>query len=144
MPTDDPETAAIIHGWQEYWRVYEKFAADPSGFTDFTETQYVTTGEESDLILDRIATLRHRNLKVEGAQRFRDVSVDEIRETLDGLRTTGVSYCADNSERRLIDAATGEVVPRKGGDTYRETASMVEGLDGIWRVASMENEESSC
>ena len=58
LPTEDPESAAIIEGWQAYQRVYEKFASDPFGYTDFTETQYVTTGHEATTVMERIQALR--------------------------------------------------------------------------------------
>ncbi len=83
LPTDDAESAAIIEGWRAYWRVFEKFAADPS-LTDLTETQRVTTGEEADAVLVVLANGRERNVKSVGVQQFRAVELSPTRQTVAG------------------------------------------------------------
>lgn len=142
LPTGDAESAAIIEGWQAYWRVFEKFAADPS-LTDLTETQHVTTGEEADAILVGLAHGRERNVKSVGTQQFRAVQLSPTRQTAAG-READISYCADLSAVRLVDAETGAPVERGGSDTFHETATMREGVDGTWRVAQIRNEEATC
>ncbi len=141
LPTGDPETAAIIKGWQEYWRVYEKFAADPLGSKDLTETQYVTTGRQSTIILDAIASFRESRLRSEGGRLVRDVSVGQITETAEGA-TAVVEYCVDAEQLRVFNIDTGEQVPRSG--TYSESASMLQGPDGTWRVELIQNEKAKC
>lgn len=137
LPTEDPETAAIIKGWQEYWRVYEKFAADPLGSKDLTETQYVTTGEESTGIVEDIESLREERLRTEGGLAFRDVSVE-----IDATDVADVSYCVDLTGYRVFEIDSGERVPRDVQMT--ETATMQKGQDGVWRVAKIRNKEAQC
>lgn len=143
LPTDDPEKAAVIAGWQEYWRVYEKYAADPT-LTDLTETQYVTTGEAANVILDSLRASREKNLKFVGPQQFRDVSVGAISEDAAGDRTAVISYCADNSQRQRLDATTGKPAAVDVPDTFTEQATLKEGADAKWRVAVIRNQEAKC
>ena len=142
LPTEDPETAAIIEGWQEYQRVYEKFAMDPFGYTDFTETQYVAVDPEASTILNRIQALRERNLEFLGGSVFRNVEVGAFGSDPDGLRTAVLEYCADMNQASLRNRETEEIVERSG--TYLERALMVEGPDGVWRVSDFEVEEATC
>ncbi len=136
LPTADAESAAIIEGWQAYWRVYEKFVAVPS-LTDLTETQYVTTGEASNQVLDLIRQSRDEGLRSEGGFVFRDVRVSRS-----GSDEAEVNYCMDLSRLRVVKTATGEVLPRSG--TLSERAAMERGVDGKWRVARLSNEEAAC
>lgn len=139
LPTEDPETAAIIKGWQEYWRVYEKYAADPRGDLDLTETQYVTTGEESTLILERLAHLKKEGLRSEGGIIFRDVVVS----MQGGTPTTAlVTYCADVSQLKVTDLDTNEPFERTG--TLAEEVLMEQGKDGVWRASRVRNEANTC
>ena len=142
LPTEDPESAAIIEGWQEYQRVYEKFAKDPNGYSDFTETQYVTVDPESVTVLDRIQALREQNLAVVGGSAYRGFEVGAISTTVEGLQTAVLTYCLDLNQFQLRDLTSGEFV--QNGGTYRETAVMVEGQDGVWRVADVLSEAAAC
>lgn len=141
LPTTDPVEAAVIHGWQEYWRVYEKFAADPLGLTDQTETQYVTTGRQSTYVLDSLDSLKRMKVRSEGGLLFRDVAVGEA-EVIGGETVRQITYCLDTTELRVINIETGERVAR--ADTYRETATMVKGPDGTWRVEMIANRKVTC
>ncbi len=136
LPTGDPESAAIIEGWQAYWRVYEKFAADPS-LTDLTETQYVTTGEEANGILEAIAEVRDAGLRSEGGVVFRDFVV-----TVTGEGEAKLDYCVDLAWLRVVRIDNGEPFPRSG--TFVEHARMERGVDNVWRVAQIRNEEIQC
>lgn len=139
LPTESPENAAIIAGWQEYWRVYEKFAADPNGYTDFTETQYVTTDEESVVILDSIAGLRELGVRVVGGSVFRDVSVEVLEKDI-----AEIAYCSDTTQVDVRYIDSGETFERDVADSYLETATMWKGDDDIWRVAKIRNEAAPC
>ena len=141
LPTEDPETAAIIKGWQEYWRVYEKFAADPLGSKDLTETQYVTTGEEATLILDKLAALREERLRVQGGVVFRAVEVEKGLSSSEP-RTAQLSYCLDRSHMQIMKIDSDERVPAEG--TLAETALLVLMPDGSWRVSQITNEIKTC
>lgn len=139
LPTEDPVKAAIIAGWQEYWRVYEMFAADPAGFTDFTETQYVTTGEASSMILQSLGNLKDKGLRSEGGREFHDVTV----EIVEGEPSAGiVRYCARLEGLRVFDVATGERLPRSGA--LSEEMTLQEMPDGSWRVSTIRNETAQC
>lgn len=139
LPTESAEEAAIIAGWQEYWRVFEKFAADPNGFTDFTETQYVTTDEESVGILESISSMRERGVRMVGGSVFRDVSIEVLEEGV-----AEVVYCADTTQMDVRHVESDEPYQPDVADSYRETATMWEGKDGTWRVAKIRNEAASC
>lgn len=139
LPTESAEEAAIIAGWQEYWRVYGKFMADPNGFTDFSETQYVTTGEQSNTILDVIGFMRDNDLKGLGGSLFRDVSVKVMSDGVAEVR-----YCSDTRNIDVRHADTNEVYEREVADTLAETATMHRGEDGVWRVAKIRNKEFKC
>lgn len=141
LPTADSEEAAVIHGWQEYWRVYEKFAADPVGFSDLTETQYVTTGDEATVILQMIDGLREDRLRVDGGFVFRDVSL-EMGPSTATPRTALLTYCLDRSTLRVFDIDSGEQIPNEG--TLKERTTMELLPDGVWRVAKITNEMSPC
>lgn len=141
LPTQDPEIAAIIAGWQEYWRVYEKFAADPLTLTDLTETQYVTTGRQASIVHTSIASYREKRLRGDGGRVFRDVVVGNITK-VGSARQATITYCADGAQLRVFDIDTNTLLPRSG--TYRETAIMEEGPDGLWRVELLENVEAQC
>lgn len=142
LPTEDPETAAIIEGWQEYQRVYEKFAMDPFGYTDFTETQYVTTGHESTGILERIEALREENLALVGGLRYSDLQIGEFTNNSEGLRSTVLSYCLDINELQVRDLESGELVERSG--RFAEQAFMTRGHDGTWRVEGLNTLDETC
>ena len=139
LPTDDAESAAIIEGWQAYWRVYEKFSADPS-LTDLTETQYVTTGEEANLVLDRISLLKDAGLVNRGGLVFRNIEVVRASDEVPAQAT--LTYCVDINSLVVIDEDTGKQVDRSG--TWREHATLERGEDGVWRVAQIRNEEATC
>ncbi|SHJ61968.1 hypothetical protein SAMN02745244_02900 [Tessaracoccus bendigoensis DSM 12906] len=141
LPTEDPEEAAIIAGWREYWRVYELFAADPLGDRDPTETQYVTTGEESRIILDRIARLREERIRSEGGFTFRDIVVDPGDKEATP-RIAYISYCVDRAHLRLVRIDTGELVPAEG--TLQERTELQLMLNGQWIVAQVRNEIAEC
>lgn len=142
LPTEDPELAAIVGGWQAYQRVYEKFASDPFGFTDFTETQYVTTGFEGTGILERIEMLREENLALAGGMRFSDLEFGEYRYNSEGARSVVMSYCFDIDELEVRDLSSGELVERSG--RFVEEAFMTEGRDGIWRVEGLRTLDETC
>lgn len=145
LPTEDPESAAIIAGWQEYQRVLRKFSADPQGFTDFSETQYVTTGEKANGILDEIEGYREQGLRILGDFRYDNVEVGEAALADHGSREAVVSYCVDRAAMKVVDYegrenATDHLTPR-----YPESATLVEGADGTWRVALVRNDqEATC
>ncbi|QNP54687.1 hypothetical protein [Tessaracoccus defluvii] len=142
LPTGDPESAAIVAGWQEYFRVYEKYAADPLGYSDFSELMYVTTGDEANEVLDGIAHLREEDLRVEGGLQIRDVSVSTPVPDDLGIRTATVKFCSDSSRVRLFRISTGERVLVER--TLLEAFTMEEGADGKWRVAKVRNQAASC
>lgn len=135
LPTEDAESAAIIAGWQEYQRVYEKFAKAPNKYTDYTETQYVTTGHESIGFFDKIDALRDRGLELVGRRAFRDLSVSKTVSEPDGTSTAVLTYCLDLDALEVRDVSTGELVER--GGVYEEVAYMRQGLDGVWRVEGL-------
>lgn len=138
LPTDDPEKAAVIAGWQEYWRVYEKYAADPS-LKDLTETQYVTTGAEANEVLDMISDLRRQGLRSEGGRVFSNVTVSPESGT---PRRAAVKYCVSVDSLILIEISTGQRVPRTG--QYLEVAVLENMKDGTWRVSHVSNEDAQC
>jgi hypothetical protein len=140
--TESPDQAAIRAAWMEYWRVYEKFAADPS-LTDWTETQYVTTEEEAALIIQALGELRDNGWKSLGGRVFRDVVVTEVPNQQEA-GTAEISYCLDRSGVSLLDAETGTAVTVDVPPTFLETATLRVGLDGKWRVAMIRNEPAAC
>ena len=140
--TESPEQAAIRAAWMEYWRVYEKFAADPS-LSDLTETQQVTTGEAQNVILDAIGQLRDDNTAFLGGWQFRDVIVAVPSDGGSGEPTSELTYCVDRSRMRLENTETG-VVSEQSLPSLRETALMKQGKDGRWRLAERRNQEEAC
>lgn len=141
LPTEDPETAAIIEGWQEYHRVLRKFSADPRGFTDFSETQLVTTGQKSTGILDQIEGYRNEGVKVLGDFRYDQLEVQEPVQGPDGLMSAQLSYCVDRSGMRVVDYEGVEMPMDHLSPTYPETALLIQGLDAVWRVAEVRNDQ---
>ena len=144
LPTEDPETAAIIEGWQEYQRVVEKFSKDPDGYTDteLVETQEVTWGVELRTVINRILALRENDLEYLGGTAFRDIAVGEYGADSEGLRTVTLTYCLDVSRAQLRNTLTDDVIDREG--TFIEEALMTEGPDGIWRVTELRAESATC
>ncbi|MBB1484263.1 hypothetical protein H5392_10375 [Tessaracoccus sp. MC1865] len=144
LPTEDAESAAIIAGWQEYQRVLAKYLADPEGYTDFSETQYVTTGDQSNHILRNVEIYRENEIRNLGGLVFESLSVGEIQD-FPSVRRGELTYCVDRSavEIRKYD---GDPYPTAGlSPRYVETATMEEGQDGVWRVALIENDqEEAC
>ncbi|MBB1508230.1 hypothetical protein [Tessaracoccus sp. MC1756] len=141
LPTEDAESAAIIAGWQEYQRVVAKFSADPLGFSDFTETQNVTTGNEKVVVLDMLAGYREEQLKVIGRFAFDDVVVSPVEANAEGLREVSLSYCVDRSNMQVL---TYDGVARDTSEltaTFPETATLVEGADAVWRVSKIRNSQ---
>ena len=142
LPTGDPESAAIIAGWQEYFRVLDKFAADPFGYTDFSETQYVSTGDAANLIIEQIEGMRRLRLRSEGGFVFRDLSVTPSDPGPENATRAILEYCVDFGHLQVYNLDTGERLPRSG--TYQETATMEQGKDTKWRLANIYNTEASC
>ncbi|GAA4894021.1 hypothetical protein GCM10025789_09030 [Tessaracoccus lubricantis] len=142
LPTEDPESAAIVAGWQEYQRVYEKFAMAPNEYSDFTETQYVTTGHESVVILDRIAGFRENGLELVGGVAFHDLAVGPPTDEPDGTSTATIEYCLDLNQLQVRDVATGDLVARSG--RFEEVAYMRQGLDDVWRVEGITSSDEEC
>lgn len=144
MPTEDPETAAIIAGWQEYLRVYEKFAADPVTPVDVAQVQWVTTGTETSAFLGSLDKGRERRIKLVGPQQFRAVTVGTVTPSADGAKQSVISYCVDSSRVQLINIDTNQQVQRTTSPTFLESATMERGADGVWRVGGISNREASC
>ena len=146
LPTEDPESAAIIAGWQRYLEVYDKFAADPLTPTDWTETQLVTTGEEQTGILDSLQLRREARLLDQGGTVYRAVKISQpAKAGPDGLRTAVLTYCVDVSNSVLVNADTGKVFERPvDTTTYLETTTLIEAKDDDWRVATIRNKEATC
>ena len=142
LPTGDPESAAIIAGWQEYQRVSDKFTADPFGYTDFSETQNVSTGDEANSIIRDVEVFRQRRHRTDGGMVFRDVTLIGVAPGPSGVREATLTYCIDVNALRVFHIDTGEPIERSG--TYFETTTMQEGKDGKWRVSLMRNEEVPC
>ena len=142
LPTEDPVSAAIIHGWQEYPRVYEKFATAPNAYSDLSETQHVTWGHESTVILDRIDALRDQGLELVGGRRFSDMQLGQISSNAEGLRAVQLTYCLDISQMQVREVESGELVERSGA--YKENAWLVEGPDGLWRVEGLNTLDEPC
>jgi len=139
LPTTSADNAAIIEGWQEYWRVYAKFTSAPNDYTDFSEVSYVTTDERGRIFLNVLTYMRENDLKNVGGHVFRDVRVEVVDEGVAEVR-----YCLDT---RLVDvrhADTDEPFENGVADTYDETATLHLGKDGIWRVAKIRDEEMKC
>ncbi len=139
--TETAEQAEIRAAWMEYWRVYEKFAADPSQ-PDWTETQGVTTGEEAALIVQSLGNLKDRGWRSLGGRQFRDIVVGQPEDGPPGQVT--ITYCLDRSQVELVDARTGERIELELSLTYAETTTLELGDDGRWRVAMIRNEPKAC
>jgi len=126
----------------EYWRVYERFAADPE-LSDLSETQQVTTGEAQNVILEAIGSLRDEGRAFMGGWQFRDVKVSEPEASVSGAMESRVSYCVDRGEMVFRDIDSGDVEVSELPNLV-ETAVMVQGPDGTWRLAQRRNETSTC
>lgn len=134
------DRAAVRAGWLEYWRVYDKFTRDPT-LTDLSETQYVTTGEMSSVIVRAIRTYREQGLRSAGGIRFSKISVGTPTAG-DSARSAIITYCTDNAEYKVYKDGKPFDVEKF---VLRETATMLEGEDGKWRVAQIRNErDPSC
>ena len=139
--TESAEQAAIRAAWMEYWRVYEKFAADPS-LTDLTELQNLTDGEESSAVMSSIQSLREAGRFTKGGWQFREVVVEH---PIDGRgEQAKVSYCLDRSRLVIADIATDLPISGPQPGNLMETATLEQGPDGMWRVALRRNQESTC
>ena len=53
-----------------------------------------------------------------------------------------LDYCVDLASLRVVRIDTGEPFPRSG--TFVEHALMERGVDNVWRVAQVRNEETAC
>jgi len=127
----------------EYWRVYEKYTADPT-LSDLTETQLVTTGEHQNVILDIIRQLREQKIRSVGGMKFKGVSVTAPVSASDELRRGRVEYCLDRTSLVIENFETGERRAAPGAPTFIEEVTLVEGRDGRWRVAEIRNREAPC
>lgn len=141
--TESAEQAAIRAAWMEYWRIHHKFTSDPS-YSDLTETQLITTGEQQNVILDSIGSLREMELRSLGGLQFRDVVVNPPSATGDAPRTSLVEYCVDRQKLILENYSTGEKLAAPGAPTFLEQTTLEEGLDGRWRVSMIRNQEAAC
>ncbi|MFD0865022.1 hypothetical protein ACFQ06_04265 [Tessaracoccus lubricantis] len=141
LPTEDAASSALIAGWQDYLRVLEKYSADPMGFTDFTETQNVTTGNEKVIILDLLSAYREEKVRVIGNFAFRDVEIGTIQLNAEGLRQATLEYCVDRSNMEVVSYEGTQQDTSGLTPTYPETTTLVEGADGVWRVAQVRNDQ---
>ena len=142
LPTGDPESAAIIAGWQDYQGVFKKFSADPFGYTDFSETQYVSTGDAANLIIMQVELMRRDRVRSEGGFVFRDLTLVAPESGTDAVLQARLEYCVDVSGLKLFYIDTGEQLPRSG--TFLETAIMEQGKDARWRVFRLHNIKQPC
>lgn len=144
-PDQSDEQRAIREGWEAYKRVLEKYARDPD-LTDWTETQYVTTGEESFNVIESIAYLRDENLMLVGDTVYTEVIVGERETTSEGRAIATVTSCLDPtaSERYVVDIDTGEKAEMQLTQTLLETVTMELGADDVWRAALVRNEGRTC
>lgn len=117
--------------------MYEKFASDPHGYTDFTETQLVTTGEESTVIIEMLQGLRNKNLRSGGGKKFVNVEIGSPQDQ-DGTRSSVVTYCIDNTHQVVYDQ-TGTPLNREPIH-LKETTTLVEVRTGDWRVSMIRNQ----
>ena len=136
------EQAAIRQGWEAYNHTLDKFLRDPS-LTDLTETQYVTTGEEQNRIMDEIALTREANIHIGGHQLFRDVTFGEVVE-IDGVRQATISYCFDPAHQVVFDSANNQPVADSGAETFLVHDRMMLRPDSSWRVAEHRTEDVRC
>ena len=139
--TESAEQAAIRAAWMEYWRVFERYAQDPK-LDDFTELQNLVDGEESSVSMQSIRGLREAGRRPEGGFQFRNVVVDSPASAVSG-RTATVEYCLDRSRLSMVDVETG-TASSDPLPNLSETATLLEGADGVWRVAQIRNDESTC
>lgn len=140
--TESAEQAAVRAAWMEYWRVYEKYAADPS-LADLSETQQVTTGEAQNVILEAIGTLRDEDRAFLGGWNFRDVVITQPTESPTGDRAARLNYCVDRSAMVFEDTTSGARSERSMPN-LKETSVLVQGPDGRWRLAQRRNEAQDC
>lgn len=141
--TESPEQAAIRAAWMRYWEVYDKFAADP-GLEDVTETQLVTTGEESVVIRQSLQQLRADGLQSLGGWEFRDVEILPPTPDASGVTSAEISYCVDRQSLQLVHSASGEPALAEPLPNLDEVAVLEKGEDGVWRVSQRRNQEASC
>lgn len=141
--TESSEQAAVRAAWMEYWDVYQTFAADP-WLPDWSETQRITTGDQSTLIVQELGLLKDNGVRLIGGLQFREVVVGQPREGADGKSEAVMTYCVDRSSIVLVDAETEEPIKVEGPMTLAETVTLQLGKDGKWRVALMRNEARAC
>ncbi|WP_353081786.1 hypothetical protein [Tessaracoccus lapidicaptus] len=141
--SESADQAAVRAAWMEYWRVYEKFAADPS-LPDWSETQRITAGEEATLIIQSIGALKDRGWRSLGGREFREVGVSLQGTSAEGRAVASVSYCLDSTAVQVVNALTGEPVTVDASPTLKEVATLEEGADGRWRVVEVRNEPAQC
>lgn len=140
---ETPEQAEIRAAWMKYWEVYDKFAADPT-LSDLTETQHVTSGEESVVIIQSIQELRDAGLIAKGGWAFREVVVGEAATNAAGTHTAEIQYCADRSSLRIIEEATLQPPAGEPLQNLLETATLERGADSVWRVSMRRNQSAEC
>lgn len=140
LPTEDAESAAIFAGWQEYQRVLWMFAADPLGYTDFSETQYVTWDDKQNGILDDLSLYRESKIKVLGDFSYTQFVLHAPTERADGLKAANLDYCVDRSLMKVVDYDGVDVTNKDLTPTFPESAVLVEGPDGTWRVSAVTND----
>lgn len=144
-PADETEEqAAIRQGWMDYWKVFDSYIKRTSK-EDLSEARQVTVpgSSESTQMLDIIVAYRDRGLIAVGDREFRDVVIDSLVEE-DGTQSAIVFYCHDGTGLTLVDAKTEERAEIPSIDTLREQSMLQRGEDGVWRVASIRNEVTSC
>lgn len=141
-PNETDEQAAIREGWEAYNHTLDKFLRDPN-LTDLTETQYVTTGDESIRIIDEIQAARSGNVHLGGHLLFRDVTYG-VPEEIEGVRQATITYCNDAAHLVVLDSNTDEPITDQSADSFLAHDRLVQGTDGKWRVAEHLTEDVRC
>lgn len=127
-----------------YYTVLDEFLKDPS-LGDLTEMSLATVegSAESTAALEIISAYREEGWRLTGDREFKNVKISPVR-ILEGTNSAEVQYCQIGRGLLIVDSRTGDSVGVQAAESVVETVRLEVEVDGVWRVASVQNQVTRC
>ncbi len=148
-PAPKNETAeqrAIREGWEAYETQFDRYGRD-SDLNDYTELADLTTGSETEYVINAILKNRDAGVVRVGQLTFRGLVIDEAHTNEQSERIATLEVCKDFTQQKKVVEKTGGEFHESGtsqAPTLLITYVMQRHPNGDWVVASGEGKATTC
>ena len=146
-PKDEPdEQRAIREGWEAYETQFDRYGRD-SDMNDYTALTDLTTGSETQYVINAILKNRDAGVVRVGQLTFRGLVIDEAHTNEQNERIATLEVCKDFTQQKKVVEKTGEEFHDSGttqAPTLLITYVMQRHPNGDWVIASGEGKATTC